>query len=183
VGTWPSPSQIHADVKRSSPPPRRRRPLRQRLLRGKVHHRRRALTRYKYPMASSTKGRKVVGVTAKELKRRGPRRGHPRVQAFAIPRASGLTKRVEGLDTAAKLRMIKLLGSELLPEGYLVRVDRISGPATKGRKLAAAADYGVSEQQLERFIEKLDDQAQKDAKAGRLVRYEGRGHLAKLLGD
>jgi alanyl-tRNA synthetase len=61
------------------------------------------------------------------------------------------------------------------------RASRASDPATKGQKLEAAADYGVSKRHLERFIEKLDDQAEKDAKAGRLVPYTGRNE--DLFGD
>jgi hypothetical protein len=45
----------------------------------------------------------------------------------------------------------------------------------------AAADYGVTQAELERFIERLDNQAQEDARNGRLVRYTG--NLKDLLGD
>jgi hypothetical protein len=44
-------------------------------------------------------------------------------------------------------------------------------------------DYGFSEDQLARFMQALHDQAEQDAKEGRVIRYQGKGHLAKLLRD
>ena len=98
----------------------------------------------------------------------------------AKAKAEDLQAQIERLQA----ELHELLGSSELSAPARARrapSARVSRPATKGQKLEAAADYGVSDQQLERFIEKLDDQAEKDAQKGRLTRYTGR--IEDLFGD
>ena len=57
-----------------------------------------------------------------------------------------------------------------------------AGRIVRVRKPLEEEDYGLSEGQLKRAMQILHDQAEQDAKEGRVVRYKGRGHLAKLLG-